>query len=93
MDEHTALVVSSDFTHFGPNFGYMPFRTNVEDNLRQLDGGAVEKIIAGDANGFATYCDETGATICGQDSIGVLLRMLPRKFTARELEHITIEMT
>ena len=87
MDGRTALVVSSDFTHYGPNFGYVPFRTNVEANLRKLDGGAVEKILAGDADGFAAYCEETGATICGQDSIGVLLRMLPAKFTARELAH------
>ncbi len=87
MDGKTALVVSSDFTHYGPNFGYIPFRTNVEANLRKLDGGAVEKILAGDADGFAAYCEETGATICGQDSIGVLLRMLPAKFTAREIAH------
>ena len=89
MDGRTALVVSSDFTHYGPNFGYVPFRTNVEANLRKLDGGAVEKILAGDADGFAAYCEETGATICGQDSIGVLLRMLPAKFTAREIAHDT----
>ncbi|NCA81924.1 MAG: AmmeMemoRadiSam system protein B [Opitutae bacterium] len=89
MDGHTAWVVSSDFTHYGPNFGYVPFRTNIAENLRQLDGGAVEKILAGDAAGFAAYCDRTGATICGQDSIGVLLRMLPKKFKARELAYDT----
>ena len=89
MDGKTALVVSSDFTHYGPNFGYVPFRTNVEANLRKLDGGAVAKILAGDADGFAAYCEETGATICGQDSIGVLLRMLPEKFTAREIAYDT----
>ena len=87
LDGRTALVASSDFTHYGPNFGYVPFRTNVEANLRQLDGGAVEKILAGDADGFAAYCEQTGATICGQDPIGVLLRMLPAKFTAREIAH------
>lgn len=89
MDGHTALVVSSDFTHYGPNFNYVPFRANVEANLRKLDGGAVEKILAGDAAGFAAYCEETGATICGQDPIGVLLRMLPKGFIARELAHDT----
>lgn len=89
MDERTALVVSSDFTHYGPNFGYVPFRTNVAANLRQLDGGAIERILAGDAVGFAAYCDRTGATICGQDPIGVLLRMLPAGFQARELAYDT----
>ena len=89
LDGKTALVVSSDFTHYGPNFGYVPFRTDVEANLRQLDGGAIAKIVAGDADGFAAYCDETGATICGQDSIGVLLRMLPEHFSACELAYDT----
>lgn len=89
LDGKTALVVSSDFTHYGPNFGYVPFRTNVEAQLRELDGGAIQKILAGDADGFAEYCEETGATICGQDSIGVLLRMLPAGFRARELAYDT----
>ncbi|HQN80188.1 MAG: AmmeMemoRadiSam system protein B [Kiritimatiellae bacterium] len=89
LDGRTVLVVSSDFTHFGPNFGYVPFRTNVAEQLRRLDGGAVEQIIAGDAAGFAAYCQKTGATICGQDSIGVLLRMLPKKFRAQELAYDT----
>ncbi len=89
MDAETALVVSSDFTHFGPSFGYVPFRRDIAENLRRLDGGAVDKILAGDAAGFAAYCDETGATICGQDTIGVLLRMLPRGFRARALAYDT----
>jgi MEMO1 family protein len=89
MDEATALVVSSDFTHYGPTFGYVPFRDRIESNLRRLDGGAIEQILAGDADGFAAYCNETGATICGQDAIGVLLRMLPRPFSSRELAYDT----
>lgn len=88
-DGRTGFVVSSDFTHYGPNFAYVPFRTNIAANLRRLDGGAIEKILAGDADGFAAYCEETGATICGQDSIGVLLRMLPPDFKARELAYDT----
>ena len=26
LDEQTLLVVSSDFTHYGPNYGFVPFR-------------------------------------------------------------------
>ena len=89
MDEHTALVISSDFTHYGPNFGYVPFCTNIEANLRSLDAGAIGKILAGDAEEFSAYCDQTGATICGQDTLGVMLRMLPAHFSARELAYDT----
>jgi len=89
MDEHTALVVSSDFTHYGPNFGYVPFRTDIESNLRKLDSGAIQPILKGDTAAFETYCENTGITLCGRDSIGVLLRMLPDGFTSKELAYDT----
>jgi len=89
MDAHTALVVSSDFTHYGPTFGYVPFHTDIEANLRELDHGAIQAILAGDPEAFETYCQNTGATICGRDSIGVLLHMLPESFAARELAYDT----
>ncbi len=61
----------------------------MEASLRELDGGAIAKIVAGDADGFAAYCEKTGATICGQDSIGACWRMLPEKFTARQISYDT----
>jgi AmmeMemoRadiSam system protein B len=67
----------------------VPFRDDIEAKLRQLDGGAIQTILNGDAQGFAAYCNKTGATICGQDTIGVLLRMLPPGFTAQELAYDT----
>ena len=45
--------------------------------LRELDLGAVEKILAFDRAGFEDYVDRTGATICGRRPIEVLLRLLP----------------
>lgn len=89
MDAGTVLVVSSDFTHYGPDFSYVPFQDDIEANLRQVDGGAIQTILNGDAQGFAAYCNQTGATICGQDPIGVMLRMLPPGFTAQELAYDT----
>jgi AmmeMemoRadiSam system protein B/AmmeMemoRadiSam system protein A len=75
-DDTTAWVVSSDFTHFGADFGYAPFDRDVQQRIRELDGGAVERILARDARGFRAYVQETGATICGADAIGVLLSVL-----------------
>jgi AmmeMemoRadiSam system protein B len=77
VDEHTAVAVSSDFTHYGPRFGYEPFRGDVKKNLADLDGGAIERILARDADGFLRYLQDTGATICGARPIGILLEMLP----------------
>jgi MEMO1 family protein len=75
VDEKTLLVVSSDFTHYGPRFGYVPFTERVEQRLRTLDLGAVDAMAAGDAAAFARYVDETEATICGRRAIDVLLRL------------------
>jgi MEMO1 family protein len=75
LTPETRLAVSSDFTHFGPRFGYVPFEDDVPGRLRELDLGAIRAIELGDAVGFARYVDRTGATICGRLAIDVLLRL------------------
>jgi AmmeMemoRadiSam system protein B/AmmeMemoRadiSam system protein A len=77
MDDGTLLVVSSDFTHYGRAFGYVPFKGDVQEKLDQLDMGAFEQIEHKDLPGFLRYVQKTGATICGRSPIAVLLAMLP----------------
>jgi len=78
-DDVTLVVVSSDFTHFGPRFGYMPFPPDREapENIRELDEGAIERILARDAQGLLAYQAKTGITICGYRPLALLLTMLP----------------
>jgi AmmeMemoRadiSam system protein B len=79
LDEGTLLVVSSDFTHYGLSFGYVPFApdTDVGERIRVLDDGAIERIMALDAAGLLDYRDRTGITICGYRPLALLLRLLP----------------
>jgi AmmeMemoRadiSam system protein B/AmmeMemoRadiSam system protein A len=77
LDERTLVVVSSDFTHYGRRFGYVPFEDDIQENLRKLDTGALDLILAKDARGFLDYVQRTQATICGRYPIGILLSMLP----------------
>ena len=77
IDSDTLIVVSSDFTHYGQNFSYVPFKENIQENLRTLDLGAFKKIEQKDLPGFLDYVDSTGATICGRCPIAILLAMLP----------------
>jgi len=72
-DQETLVVVSSDFTHYGASFDYLPFTDDVQQNLEKLDGGAVERILDLDLDGFLAYQHDTGATICGFRPIGVLI--------------------
>ncbi len=89
IDESTLVVASSDFTHYGPDYRYIPFRENVADNLRKLDMGAFEAIQNKDLEGFFQYLDETGATVCGACPIEVLLGMLPPEDEAHLLHYDT----
>ncbi len=68
-------IVSSDFTHYGQAFGYLPFvGGDIAAKIRKLDMGAVEKILALDYAGFRDYINGTGATVCGENPIKILLR-------------------
>ncbi len=77
------LIASSDNTHYGERFDYLPFPTdgNAADNLERLDMGAVERILALDLPGYADYKEETGITTCGYSGICVLLATLPPSAT------------
>ena len=77
VNEQTLVVASSDFTHYGRNYGYVPFRDNVEENLKKLDTGAIDRINESDFKGFRDYVRKTGATICGRNPIGILLTIIP----------------
>lgn len=85
----TLVVASSDFTHFGPRFEYVPFDADIPARIRALDFGAVATIEAGDAEGFARYVATTGATICGHRAIEVLLLLLGGKAGAKLVQYDT----
>ena len=72
----TLWVISSDFTHFGAGFGYVPFTRDVPRRIEELDRGAIDRICALDLDGFLGYIDRTEATICGHHAIGLLLAVI-----------------
>ena len=69
------IIASSDFTHYGVNYGYFPFKDNVKENLYELDNGALKHIKNLDANRFLSYTEETGATICGKFPVAVMVEI------------------
>jgi MEMO1 family protein len=74
--EDILWVISSDFTHYGRSFNYLPFHKDIKENLRKLDLGAAKLIINKDLHGFCQYLNKTGATICGCGAIQILLAVL-----------------
>lgn len=77
VTDDTLLIASSDFTHYGDAFNYTPFRKDIEENIKKLDYGAFDRILALDADGFLQYRIETGITADGFLPIGLLLKLLP----------------
>ncbi len=87
IDESTLIVASSDFTHYGPRFSYVPFTGNIEENIKRLDYGALEHIEKKDPEGFDNYIQNTGATICGSKPITILLGMIQESELEGKLLH------
>ncbi len=77
MTDRTLLVVSTDFTHFGNNFSYRPFRDNILEGIEALDKEAFRLILKKDFDGYVDYLEGTKNTICGKEAIAVLLKCLP----------------
>lgn len=89
IDQDTLIIASSDFTHYGPNYGYVPFSKDIPEQLRKLDMGAYEYIAGLDSNGFLEYKQRTGATICGYVPIAILLSMLDKSAKAELAQYTT----
>jgi len=89
IDNKTLVVASSDFVHYGPRYGYVPFSENVPEQIKKLDMGAYEYIAGLDGPGFLQYKRRTGATICGGVPIAILLSMLDSPTKARLIKYET----
>jgi AmmeMemoRadiSam system protein B/AmmeMemoRadiSam system protein A len=79
-DGRTLFVFSSDFTHYGPRYGYQPFgRSALElrQEIGDLDARALGYLSPPDAAGFQAFLEETSDTICGREGLGVMLELLP----------------
>jgi MEMO1 family protein len=97
-DDETLFVVSSDLTHYGRRFEYLPVppidAATVAAAVRALDERALERIVARDPDGFVRHVEETGATICGRDPIEILLRGLPATARGERIGYTTsLEVT
>jgi len=89
IDKETLVVASSDFTHYGPRYRYVPFKENVPEQLNKLDMAAYEQIERLDSSGFLEYKRKTGITICGYIPIAILLSMLDKPAKTRLIKYAT----
>ncbi len=87
IDESTLIVVSSDFTHYGPRYSYVPFTENIQKSIEGLDYDALEYIEYEESEGFYNYIHESSATICGSIPITILLEIIRGRELKGKLMH------
>lgn len=85
------VVVSSDFTHYGPRYDYTPFGLgdDAPSRVGDMDGIAFSLLSDLDLEGFVDFLDRTGDTICGMYPCQVLLSMLPPSSHGTLLKYAT----
>ena len=62
------VIASSDFTHYGKYYGYIPFfgsNEEIKKKIYELDKKAIDEILGLHEMKFLRYVNQTGATICG----------------------------
>lgn len=67
------VLASSDFTHYGSNYGFVPFTDNVRENLYELDSGIIDSILTLDGKKFLKQTENS--TVCGKSSIACLIEL------------------
>lgn len=89
MEPGDIILVSTDFTHFGRFYNYVPFDTDISANILKLDCEAYSYLKDRDIKGFIQFKKRTGDTICGYTACLLLLALLPEDSQARVLDYYT----
>lgn len=77
ITENTGVIASSDFTHYGERFGYMPFGKGGDVKVKEFD-----RMIASLISSFnikVAYEKARGGTICGLVPALIVSRLSERK--------------
>jgi AmmeMemoRadiSam system protein B/AmmeMemoRadiSam system protein A len=81
LDGHTAVVVSSDFTHHGDRYGWSPFaEPDLGGKLVRLGRVTAGRLAAIDPEGFAHQVEVSGDTVCGARPAMVAAELLSHAF-------------
>ena len=74
----TLIIVSSDFTHYGSQFDYMPFGKTQDalTAIQLLDLTVIQHLMEPSLSRFLRTLKETNGTVCGKYPLALLLALL-----------------
>jgi MEMO1 family protein len=88
ITENIAVLVSSDFTHYGENYGFVPFTENIKGNLYELDKKIISEIVR--LNSRLVFEKASNTTICGLYGITIITEIAKiKKLKAKLVDYYT----
>lgn len=87
-DQKTLIVVSSDFTHYGKDYNYIPFKDSIKERIKNLDNRILQTIFEPSLSAFTQIIKETDATVCGKFPLMILLALLEKKALGNVAAHL-----
>ena len=72
LKEDDLIVISSDFVHYGDNYGFTPFKPPIQPKIREYDAQTVEAISKLDGQHFDAFARKNPHAACGINSLRVL---------------------
>ncbi len=86
------FIASSDFTHYGTNFGFAPSESfhNPVDYVKKLDEKIIKVIQDFDGKKFYDFVIQRNLTVCGFIPITLLLE-ITKKLGAKKIEKISYD--
>lgn len=78
LDGRTVFLASSDLTHYGAEFGYLPFPVNerTPERLKEMDEDLIAAASSLDPDLFIDEIRRVRSTVCGSEPIALLLETL-----------------
>ena len=90
-DKKTLFVISSDFCHWGRNFGYTYYDknfNNIWESIQDLDKQALDIIKEINSEKLEKYFKKTKNTICGRNPISIILSIVEKYKNEHKNENV-----
>ncbi|NJE06530.1 MEMO1 family protein [Thermococcus sp. M36] len=76
LGRDVVVIASTDFMHYGPVYGYVPFRVRAEElphRIKEWDFRIIRRILDFDVNGMFRELGEMNHTMCGPGGVGTAM--------------------